>query len=164
MWLVRRKATGDIYAMKIVNLVETLRKNAKEIESLKKEGDVFRLVKEDVVVRAVFTFTHQISANQQFICFVMEFMIGGDFGDVLKNYIVLDEDVARFYIAEVIVAIEYLHKLGIVHRDLKPDNILLDARGHAKLTDFGLSDTGLAQKMKNDDYSDRYKKSAFTKF
>lgn len=63
VWLVRRKATKDIYAMKIVNLVETLKKNAKEIESLKKEGAVFQMVKEDFVVRAVFTFTHQISPS-----------------------------------------------------------------------------------------------------
>jgi len=118
-------------------------KNTKELESLRKENKVFRLAQEDFVVRAVFTFTHDT-----FICFVMEYMVGGDFGDILHNYCVLDEDVARFYIAEIVLALEYLHSLGIVHRDLKPDNILLDKNGHAKLTDFGLSETGLTQKIK----------------
>ncbi len=45
----------------------------------------------------------------------------------------------RFYIAELVLAVEHLHKLGIVHRDLKPDNMLLNSEGHIKLTDFGLS-------------------------
>jgi len=143
VWLVKRKATNDHYAMKIVNLAERSMKNTKELESLRKENKVFRLAQEDFVVRAVFTFTHDT-----FICFVMEYMVGGDFGDILHNYCVLDEDVARFYIAEIVLALEYLHSLGIVHRDLKPDNILLDKNGHAKLTDFGLSETGLTQKIK----------------
>lgn len=141
VWLVRRKATGDYFAMKIVNLAERCMKNT-ELESLRKENKVFRLVQEDFVVRAVFTFTHDT-----FICFVLEYMVGGDFGDILEKYCALDEDVARFYIAEIVLALEYLHSLGIVHRDLKPDNILLDQEGHAKLTDFGLSETGLKRLM-----------------
>lgn len=52
-------------------------------------------------------------------------------------------DLARFYFAETVLAVEYLHNYGIVHRDLKPDNLLITAMGHIKLTDFGLSKIGL---------------------
>ena len=79
----------------------------------------------------------------------MELMIGGDFGDVLMEYGRLEDWVAKFYVAEIVLAVEYLHSLGIVHRDLKPDNFLLDAKGHLKLTDFGLSDTGVQQKVED---------------
>lgn len=158
VWLVRRKATKDVYAMKIVNLAEKFMKNPKELESLRKENNILGFAQEDFVVGAVFTFTHQT-----FICFVMEYMIGGDFGDVLAKYTVLDEDVARFYAAEIVLALEYLHKNGIVHRDLKPDNILLDSNGHAKLTDFGLSEIGLIQKMKGEE-SPNTNKRKFGKF
>lgn len=143
VWLVKRKATNDFYAMKVVNLTEKFMKNTKELENLRKENKVFGLAQEDFVVRALFTFTYETC-----ICFVMEYMLGGDFGDILYNYSALEEDVARFYIAEIILAVEYLHSLEIIHRDLKPDNILLDKKGHAKLTDFGLSETGLSKKIK----------------
>lgn len=58
----------------------------------------------------------------------------------------LDESVAKMYIAETVLALEYLHSKGIVHRDLKPDNMLINSKGHIKLTDFGLSSIGLAGK------------------
>lgn len=114
VFLVRRKATNDLYAMKVINLTEKFMKNTKELENLKKENKVFGLAKEDFVVRAVFTFIYETC-----ICFVMEYMIGGDFGDILYNYSALEEDVAKFYIAEIILAVDYLHSLGIVHSTLR---------------------------------------------
>ncbi|RYE26775.1 MAG: hypothetical protein EOP48_34935, partial [Sphingobacteriales bacterium] len=143
VWLMKRKATNDYYAIKIVNLAEKGLKNNQELNNLKNENRVFGRAQKDFVVRALFTFTHDT-----FICFAMEYMLGGDFGDILHKYCCLEEDVARFYIAEIVLALEYLHSLKIVHRDLKPDNILLDKNGHAKLTDFGLSEVGISQKIK----------------
>lgn len=69
---------------------------------------------------------------------VMEFCAGGDLMNLLINENVFSEESCRFYIAEMILAIDWVHKLGYIHRDLKPDNILLDHRGHLKLTDLGL--------------------------
>lgn len=107
------------------------------LDSLKKENQIFGVVSGDFVVKAVFTFIHE-----NYICFVMEYMYGGDLGSLLEKCTAFEESWARFYISEIILATEYLHGLGIIHRDLKPDNMLLDSRGHIKLTDFGLSDMG----------------------
>jgi len=141
VWLVEKKATGDLYAMKIIDSSHKMERN--QIQALWAERDVFSVLKGDFVVKAIWTFRYK-----SFLCFVMEYMIGGDFGYILENYTCLDEVIAKFYLAEVVLALEYLHKQNIVHRDLKPDNILLDANGHIKLTDFGLSESGLTQRQK----------------
>ena len=57
----------------------------------------------------------------------------------------LDEEIAKFYFSEVLLALEYLHENGIIYRDLKPENILLDHEGHVVLTDFGLSKTNFTK-------------------
>lgn len=66
-------------------------------------------------------------------------MIGGDLKSLLSVFTYFDEEMAKFYCAEITMALEYLHKHGVTHRDIKPDNMLLSATGHVKLTDFGLS-------------------------
>jgi len=74
---------------------------------------------------------------------VMEYMIGGDLKSLLGVYGYFLEKQAVFYLAECVLALQYLHSRGIVHRDIKPDNMLISHSGHLKLTDFGLSTTGL---------------------
>lgn len=64
----------------------------------------------------------------------MEYMPGGDFLGLLIRHNVLQEDVARFYIAEMILAVEEVHRLRFIHRDIKPDNFLITASGHLKIT------------------------------
>ena len=118
--------------------------NKNKYLSLKNESKVFDLVYSDFVVKALFKFSHE-----KFYCFVMEYMYGGDFNKILQKYQSLDNRTARFYIAEIVLAVEHLHNLGIVHRDLKPDNILLDVKGHIKLTDFGLSEVAIATLTKH---------------
>ncbi|EAS04911.2 Serine/Threonine kinase domain protein (macronuclear) [Tetrahymena thermophila SB210] len=143
VWLVKKKNTDNVYAMKIVNLAEKMNKN--NLMSLQNERDIFGIVSGDFFVKAVYTFAHE-----SYLCFVMEYMIGGDLGSIQQQFGVLEESVARFYIAEIILACSQLHKAGIVHRDLKPDNLLLDSKGHLKLTDFGLSDMGMrSRNMEN---------------
>lgn len=136
VWLVKRKFTNDLYAMKIVDLSEHIR-NKKDLKTLKAESQIYDVLSSDFVVKALFKFIYET-----FLCFVTEYMIGGDFGYFLHQYQALDESIAKFYLAELILAIDHLHSLNIIHRDLKPDNILLDQNGHIKLTDFGLSELG----------------------
>jgi len=69
---------------------------------------------------------------------VMEYLPGGDLMNLLIKKDILTEDEARFYIAEILLALDSVHKLHYIHRDLKPDNILIDKNGHIKLSDFGL--------------------------
>jgi serine/threonine protein kinase len=70
---------------------------------------------------------------------MMEFMPGGDLSKVLEEEVYLEEERAKYVIAEIVLAIEHLHRADIIHRDLKPENLVIDERGHLKLTDFGLS-------------------------
>lgn len=73
------------------------------------------------------------------LCLVMDFVNGGELYTHINGEGRFEEDRARFYASEVLLALEYLHELGICYRDLKPENILLDSEGHVKLADFGQS-------------------------
>ncbi|CAN6486430.1 unnamed protein product [Victoria cruziana] len=96
-------------------------------------GDLFA-----IKVRFFYSFT-----CRENLYLVMEYLNGGDLYSLLRNLGCLGEDVARVYIAEVVLALEYLHSINVIHRDLKPDNLLIAHDGHIKLTDFGLSKVGL---------------------
>lgn len=95
---------------------------------------MFRCLSGKFLVNPLYIFTHN-----EFMCFVMEFMCGGDLASVLEEWTYFEEFIVRFYITEIILATAHLHEQNIIHRDLKPENFLLDQNGHLKLTDFGLA-------------------------
>ncbi|CAD8102568.1 unnamed protein product [Paramecium primaurelia] len=140
VWLVCKKKTKDYYAMKVI---DCRNKNMNEIQNLRAEKNVFEILEGDFVVKAFYSFI-----QDNCLLFLLEYMMGGDFSQVLYQYGRISESVAKFYLAELLLAIESLHKKGIIHRDLKPQNILLDAQGHLKLADFGLSEIALVQKIR----------------
>ena len=74
---------------------------------------------------------------------ILDYCSGGDLARILAKERRFTEDRARIYTAEILLAIQYLHKRDIIFRDLKPDNVVVDAEGHALLTDFGLSKEGV---------------------
>ena len=74
---------------------------------------------------------------------VSDYCAAGDLRSLLNENEYLPEEEAVKFLAEILVAIEDIHKNGIIHRDIKPENILIDAEGHAKLSDFGLAKEGL---------------------
>ncbi|KAL9255188.1 putative serine/threonine protein kinase IREH1 [Drosera capensis] len=134
--LAKKRTTGDLFAIKFLKKADMIRKNA--VESILAERDILISVRNPFVVRFFYSFT-----CRENLYLVMEYLNGGDLYSLLRNLGCLDEDVARVYIAEVVLALEYLHSLNVVHRDLKPDNLLIAHDGHIKLTDFGLSKVGL---------------------
>ncbi|XP_043687798.1 probable serine/threonine protein kinase IRE4 isoform X2 [Telopea speciosissima] len=136
VFLARKRTTGDLFAIKVLKKLDMLRKN--DIERILAERNILITVRNPFVVRFFYSFTCRDN-----LYLVMEYLNGGDLYSLQRNVGCLEEDVARIYIAELVLALEYLHSLGIVHRDLKPDNILIAHDGHIKLTDFGLSKIGL---------------------
>ena len=78
-------------------------------------------------------------STKRAVFFVMDALNGGDMFDLLKPKKPFTEDDTRFYMAEIVLALEHLHAKGIVYRDLKPENIMIDFKGHVKLSDFGLA-------------------------
>ncbi|XP_016391627.1 serine/threonine-protein kinase 38-like [Sinocyclocheilus rhinocerous] len=82
---------------------------------------------------------------------LMEFLPGGDMMTLLMKKDTLTEEETQFYVAETVLAIDFIHQLGFIHRDIKPDNLLLDSKGHVKLSDFGLC-TGLKKAHRTEFY------------
>lgn len=130
--LVQKKDTGKIYAMKTLLKSEMYKKD--QLAHVKAERDVLAGSDSPWVVSLYYSFQ-----DAQYLYLIMEFLPGGDLMTMLIRWQLFTEDVTRFYMAECILAIETIHKLGFIHRDIKPDNILIDVRGHIKLSDFGLS-------------------------
>ncbi|CAN3377441.1 hypothetical protein DIURU_003318 [Diutina rugosa] len=130
--LVQKRDTGKIYAMKTLLKSEMFKKD--QLAHVKAERDVLAGSDSPWVVSLYYSFQ-----DAQYLYLIMEFLPGGDLMTMLIRWQIFTEDITRFYMAECVLAIEAIHKLGFIHRDIKPDNILIDIRGHIKLSDFGLS-------------------------
>merc|ERR1711936_29308 len=124
-----------VYAMKVLRKSEMVEKE--QVAHVRAERDILVEVDHTWVVKMFYSFQ-----DQENLYLVMEFLAGGDVMTLLMKKDTLSEDAAQFYIAETALAIQTIHNLGFIHRDIKPDNLLLDSRGHVKLSDFGLC-TGL---------------------
>ncbi|CAH1153270.1 unnamed protein product [Phaedon cochleariae] len=136
VYLVKHKHTKLRLAMKKINKNNLMLRN--QVEQVFAERDILSFADNPFVVSM-----HCSFETKRHLCLVMEYVEGGDCASLLKSIGPLPADMARFYFAETVLAVEYLHSYGIVHRDLKPDNLLITALGHIKLTDFGLSKVGL---------------------
>lgn len=129
--VVKFKCTEKVFAMKILNKWEMLKRA--ETACFKEERDV--LVYGD---RRWITHLHYAFQDESNLYLVMDYYCGGDLLTLLSKFEDrLPEEMARFYIAEMVLAIDSIHNLKYVHRDIKPDNVLLDANGHIRLADFG---------------------------
>ena len=124
--------TDDIVAIKKMKKEEMHKKN--QVLHVRAERDVLSEAKNQWIVELKFSFQ-----DQNYLYLGMEYLPGGDLMTLLMARDILPEEDAKFYAAEMVLAIESVHDMGCIHRDLKPDNVLIGKDGHIKLSDFGLS-------------------------
>ncbi|CAB4401560.1 unnamed protein product [Rhizophagus irregularis] len=134
VYLVKEKKTNKLYAMKVLSKKEMIKRN--KIKRALAEQEILATSNHPFIVTLYHSFQ---SEDYLYLC--MEYCMGGEFFRALQTRpgkCLLEED-AKFYAAEVIAALEYLHLMGFIYRDLKPENILLHQSGHIMLSDFDLS-------------------------
>jgi serine/threonine protein kinase len=133
--MARKKQTTDVYAMKLIP--KGLIKTEHSLKSILTERDIMARSNHPFIVKLRYAFQ-----NQKYFAFVMDYMKGGALSKHLeaRKHRRLDVEVARYYAAQVLLALEHMHNtLQAVYRDLKPQNILVDEYGNIKITDFGLA-------------------------
>ena len=133
VFLVKKKDTGRLYALKKVK--KKLFNNILRLKDAINEKNIMIESSHPFIVKLYFTFQ-----DKKNLYYAMEYVEGGVLFRYIREQGRLSENVTKFYVAQVILALKYLHEeRGIIYRDLKPENILLDNMGYAKLSDFGLS-------------------------
>lgn len=132
VYLARKKDTREIVALKVLS--KRLLMKLDETRHVLTERDILTNTRSEWLVKLFYAFQ-----DLESVFLAMEFVPGGDYRTLLNNTGVLIPPHARFYISEMFMAVNCLHELGFTHRDLKPENFLIDAKGHIKLTDFGLA-------------------------
>lgn len=130
--LCSHKETGAIRAMKQMSKKDMFNKN--QVQHVNAEKEALSVAKDDWVIGLHATFQ-----DDSYLYMVMDYLPGGDLMTHLMRKDTFTEDETRFYIAELVEAIDYIHtNLHYIHRDIKPDNIVFDSEGHIHLLDFGL--------------------------
>eukprot|EP00055_Hartaetosiga_balthica_P013756 m.72047 g.72047 ORF g.72047 m.72047 type:complete len:1349 (-) comp8367_c0_seq4:454-4500(-) len=128
--LVRHNETQKLYALKVMSKCEMI--NRSESAFFWEERTIMSLSDSPWIVQAQYAFQ-----DDQYLYLAMEYLAGGDLYSLQDKFDYIPEDWARFYTAELVLALETLHSMGYIHRDVKPDNLLIDVQGHLKLADFG---------------------------
>ena len=130
--LCRVKGESAVFALKMMK--KSILLKYKQVAHVKSEKSVTSLVKGPYIARV-----HSSFQTDRWICFLTEFVQGGELFRRLRDEGEFSESVARFYASEVVHTFGYLHDLSIVYRDLKPENLLIAADGHLKFIDFGFA-------------------------
>jgi len=131
VFMVTFRFSKEIFAMKVLRKDFLIEMNA--AINTRAERDILRNVSHPFIVKLHYAFQ-----DESRLYLVMDFVNGGQLFFHLREH-TFSEDLARFYTAELVLALEHLHNMDIIHRDLKPENILLDSEGHVVLTDFGFA-------------------------
>lgn len=134
--LVKKRDTGRLHAMKILKKESIERKHQQK--HVKVERDVLINIDHPFVIKFFYSFQ-----NERKLFFVLEYCPGGELFNLLQKRKRFNDDQARFYAAQMVLALEHLHSKDIIYRDLKPENVLIDKEGYIRITDFGLSRMGI---------------------
>ncbi|CAG9315385.1 unnamed protein product [Blepharisma stoltei] len=132
VWKVELKKTREIFAMKEMSKARILAK--KSVNSVLNERQLLATLKHMFIVNMQYAFQ-----DKENIYLVMDLMPGGDLRYHLGRQKKFTEAQSKFFIACILIALEYLHNSGILHRDVKPENLVLDDKGYVRLTDFGIA-------------------------
>ncbi|PHH56032.1 Serine/threonine-protein kinase cek1 [Ceratocystis fimbriata CBS 114723] len=142
VYLAKKRTTGEYFAIKVLKKADMVAKN--QVGNVKAERAIMMWQgQSEFVAKLYWTFS-----SKDYLYLVMEYLNGGDCASLIKILGGLPEDWGKKYLAEVVLGVDHLHSRDIIHRDLKPDNLLIDQKGHLKLTDFGLSRMGLVGRQK----------------
>jgi serine/threonine protein kinase len=132
VWKVMEKATKTIYAMKQMQKVKIISKRS--VNSVMNERELLVKLKHPFLVNMVSSFQ-----DREHLYLVMDYCNRGDMRYHLGNHRVFSESESRFFIACILVCLEYMHSRRIIHRDLKPENLVFDEKGYVRVTDLGVS-------------------------
>ncbi|CDH59819.1 agc yank protein kinase [Lichtheimia corymbifera JMRC:FSU:9682] len=130
--VVQHKAHKQLFALKYINKAKCIQMRA--VDNIISERRLLEQIDYTFIVNLRYAFQ-----DDENMFMVIDLMLGGDLRFHLDRMGAFPEDYVRFYAAEISCALNYLHRKNIIHRDLKPDNILLNEKGHAHLTDFNIA-------------------------
>ncbi|KAI8968970.1 kinase-like domain-containing protein [Mycotypha africana] len=130
--VVQHKGNKRLFALKYINKDKCIQMNA--MDNIISERRLLEKINFNLIVNLRYAFQ-----DDENLFMILDLMLGGDLRFHLDRLGLLPEEYVRFYAAEIALSLNYLHSRNIIHRDLKPDNILLDEKGHAHLSDFNIA-------------------------